>query len=199
MSMKRLLFFSLLFLFLCSLLILPSCNSCRSSKTLICEQGTEGYDEIVLLNGDTMFAKPYPDGSRCWPLRRGKFYSFCAGTDDKKAFFVTEEGPVITGHIDDYITNDSFLLADRKPLDSILGRYHEFQIENGTLWRRANDTFRNANDKSKAVFSSPIHDYWIINQQTSDVYGPMSFEEYQQKREEFGVPDNLRLKCEKER
>lgn len=187
--------------FLGSLLSLPSCNSCKSSEILICEQGTEGFDEIVLLNGDTIYAKPYPNNSGYWPLRSGKFYNFKAGTDEKYSFFCTEDCTVITGHIDDYITNDSFLLADRKPLDSILGRYQTFQIENGTLslWRRANDTFCNTNDRSKAVFSSPIHDYWIIDQQTSDVYGPMSFEEYQQKREEFGVPDNLRLKCEKER
>ena len=75
--MKRLfLFFVVSFLY--SLFCLPSCNSCKSSEILICEQGTEGFDEIMLLNGDTLYAKPYPNNSGYWPLRSGKFYNFKA-------------------------------------------------------------------------------------------------------------------------
>lgn len=49
------------------------------------------------------------------------------------------------------------------------------------------------------LLESPIHDFWIVNQNTSDVYGPMSFEQYLAKKKELGVPENLQLKYEKER
>ena len=117
-KMKRLIY---LILFL--VCFLTSCIWDRSTDVLVCEQGTEGFDEIILLNGDTMFAMPYPDGTGHWPLRHGKFYNLNAGTEDEFTFFITEDVSVISGHIDNFVKSDSFLLADRKPLDSIFGPF----------------------------------------------------------------------------
>lgn len=179
--------------------VIVSCNLQRSTDTLVCEQGTEGYDEIILLNGDTMFAMPYPNGTGYWPLRRGKFYNFRTGTDNEKAFFVTEEGFVIAGHIDNYVKTDSFLLADRKPLDSIFGPSQTLPcpFDSSSTYRgRPYDSCTNLKDRERQLRESHIHDFWIIDQKTSDVYGPMSFDDYLAKKKELGVPSTLRLKCE---
>ena len=32
--------------------------------------------------------------------------------------------------------------------------------------------------------------------ETSDVYGPLNFEDYLKKKNELGVPEKLKLKCE---
>lgn len=179
--------------------VIVSCNLQRSTDTLVCEQGAEGYDEIMLLNGDTMFAMPYPDGSGYRPLRRGKFYNFRAGTDNEKSFFVTEGGFVIAGHIDNYVKTDSFLLADRKPLDSIFGSLQTLPCpfdSSSTYLGRPYVNYTNRKDRERQLRESPIHDFWIIDQKTSDVYGPMSFDEYLAKKKELGVSPTLRLKCE---
>ena len=176
-----------------------SCNLDRSTETLVCEQGTEGYDEIILLNGDTIFSMPYPDRSESRPLRRGKFYNFRAGTDNEKAFFVTEGGFVIAGHIDNYVKTDSFLLADRKPLDSIFGSLQTLPCpfdSSSTYLGRPYVNYTNSKDRERQLRESPIHDFWIIDQKTSDVYGPMSFDDYLAKKKELGVPPTLRLKYE---
>ena len=68
-----------------------SCNLDRSTETLVCEQGTEGYDEIILLNGDTMFSMPYPDGSGSRPLRRVSFTIFVQEQITKRLFLLQKE------------------------------------------------------------------------------------------------------------
>ena len=176
-----------------------SCNWGRSTDTLVCEQGTDGYDEIILLNGDTMFSMPYPERSGYRPLRRGKFYNFRAGTDNEKAFFVTEGGFVIAGHIDNYVKTDSFLLADRKPLDSIFGSLQTLPCpfdSSSTYLERPHVNYTNRKDRERQLRESPIHDFWIIDQKTSDVYGPMSFDDYLAKKKELNVPNELKLKSE---
>jgi hypothetical protein len=35
------------------------------------------------------------------------------------------------------------------------------------------------------------------NQQTADVYGPLAFDQYLKKKIELGVPEELKLKCER--
>ena len=47
-------------------------------------------------------------------------------------------------------------------------------------------------------YKTEVYFYWIINKHSSDVYGPLVFEDYLERKAELGVPDNLKLKCEKE-
>ena len=48
------------------------------------------------------------------------------------------------------------------------------------------------------IEDSPIHLYWILNTKTADVYGPYSFDDYIRIKKELGVPETLKLKCEKQ-
>jgi len=45
----------------------------------------------------------------------------------------------------------------------------------------------------KKLKDSKIHYYWIINKKTDDIYGPLNWNEYLQKRKELGVPKKLKL------
>ena len=47
------------------------------------------------------------------------------------------------------------------------------------------------------IKDSQYHDYWILNMKTSDVYGPLTFDEYMVKKKELGVPKDLKLKYER--
>lgn len=42
-----------------------------------------------------------------------------------------------------------------------------------------------------------VYYYWIINKNNSEVFGPLTFDEYMVKKKELGVPKDLKLKCER--
>lgn len=50
---------------------------------------------------------------------------------------------------------------------------------------------KDSNEKTKVFY------FWIINKQSSGVYGPFVSDEYENKKKELGVPESLKLKCEK--
>ncbi|MBI4945228.1 MAG: DUF3997 domain-containing protein [Bacteroidetes bacterium] len=91
-------------------------------------------------------------------------------------------------HILSYAFDSTFILAAQRPRDSVPG------IETMT------------HDKYDEVFEkSTFRQYWIIDKtkesvfdeatkKYSNVYGPFQKEEYLQKREELGVPQELKLK-----
>ena len=41
-----------------------------------------------------------------------------------------------------------------------------------------------------------VYYYWIINKNTSEVFGPLAFDDYLTKKKELGVSEKLKLKCE---
>ncbi len=43
-----------------------------------------------------------------------------------------------------------------------------------------------------------VYYYWIIDKNNSKVYGPYILNEYLEKKNELGVPEKLKLKCERE-
>jgi len=89
------------------------------------------------------------------------------------------------------------MLVDQKPIDSIFGIEEHVYDENGKFLHsiRPNEP-NNINSSYRMLENSPIHQFWIIALRTADVYGPLSYEEYIQKRTELGVAPELRLKCE---
>lgn len=189
-------------LFVVFLMPMIGCNS--PLFQIAQEQGHEGVKEICLFHGDTIswIQTGNPNYKR---LCKGHFFHYHIDEDSICTEFVMESGDgygtIINGHINESIKDNLFLLAVRKPLDSIFGPLQTLPVpfdSNSTYLGRPQEP-STYDERWKMINDAPYHDYWIINQQTSDVYGPMSFEEYQQKREELGVPDNLRLKCEKER
>ena len=56
-------------------------------------------------------------------------------------------------------------------------------------------------NKSQAddEFDGDVNYFWIVVKMSSDIFGPLSFEQYLEKKKELGVPERLRLKYEKEK
>lgn len=46
-------------------------------------------------------------------------------------------------------------------------------------------------------YKTAVYYYWIINKNNSEVFGPLTFDEYMVKKKELGVPKDLKLKCER--
>ena len=183
-------------------LVLLLMNSCDYHlRDIAQEQGAEGVEEICLFHGDTQawVRTGNPDIQR---LCKGRYFHYHDG-EATRTRFITESGAgygtIVSGHIAESVYDSVFLLADRKPLDSIFGLLQTLPCpfdSNSTYRGRPYDSCTNIKDRERQLRESPIHDFWIIDQKTSDVYGPMSFDDYLAKKKELGVPSTLRLKCE---
>lgn len=161
--------------------------------------GDEGYDALVLLKGDTVTMARMNEYRTC--EAEGKFFHYHKpdGNVETKFLWSHYRMWVIPCFVAEYEENYEFLIADQKPLDSILGKRKSVYDENGFFVRsfRPNDQ-RNPMLNDKMLNESPIHQFWIIALCTADVYGPLSYEDYVKKRIELGVPPDLKLKCEEQ-
>ena len=83
-------------------------------------------------------------------------------------------------------------MVDQKPIDSILGKM-EPDGYGGYQRPREPNIY---SEKLKMLKESPIHQFWIINHVSKDVYGPFSYEEYLLKKKELKVNPELKLKYE---
>lgn len=177
------------------MVLLVSCN--RPKYNVYCYQNEQGFNEIMLIKGDTI-------GWNFNQYMEGKYYHYHKGDTIVTHFVFSGDswihGTVISGHISDYIQDDSFLLADKKPLDSILGKYIRYYNDDGQHYytNREYDTTGNHKKKMKQLEDSPIHQYLILCKKTADIYGPFSFEDYLKMKKELGVPETLKLKREKQ-
>ena len=188
---------------LLALIVTAFLNSCNMPLCEIAqEQGSEG-EEIRLFHGDTESWVPSMNPNY-QHLRRGRFFHYHPNDDTVYTRFVMESGPdygtIISGHIAESVKDSVFLLADRKPLDSIFGPLQTLPCpfdSNSTFLGRPKEPLTNYDDYWKMIKDSQYHDYWILNMKTSDVYGPLTFDEYMVKKKEFGVPMDLKLKCER--
>lgn len=136
---------------------------------------------IVLLGMITSCSEhKYPD--------LGDGYKF--GYDGKYTLCIVnfENNIVITETILEYGFDSTFIIVSQRPWDSIPN------IKKMT-YTKSNEAFENSN----------FLQYWIINKKEksefneatkiySNVYGPYKKEEYFQKREELGIPKELKLK-----
>ena len=77
----------------------------------------------------------------------------------------------------DYACNDDYIIVEQIP---------KFPLE---------QIYYDSNEITYPFGSNNVY-YWIIDLETSDVYGPLTFEKYLEKKKDFGVPSTLRLKCE---
>lgn len=167
------------------------------------EQGSEGVEEIRLFYGDTESWVPSMNPNY-QHLRRGRFFHYHPNDDTVYTKFVMESGPdygtIISGHIDESVEDSFFLLADRKPLDSVFGPLQTLPCpfdSNSTYLGRPNEPLTNYNDYWEMINNSQYHDYWILNMKTSDVFGPLCFDDYLKKKKELVVPETLKLKFER--
>ena len=183
-------------------LVLLMMNSCDNHlRDIAQEQGAEGVEEICLFHGDTQawVRTGNPDIQR---LCKGRYFHY-HGKEAIRTQFITESGAgygtIVSGHIAESVYDSVFLLADRKPLDSIFGLLQTLPCpfdSSSTYLGRPYVNYTNRKDRERQLRESPIHDFWIIDQKASNVYGPMSFDDYLAKKKELGVPSTLRLKCE---
>lgn len=103
---------------------------------------------------------------------------------------------MIAPHITKFNFDSVFIVVEQKPVDLILKDTY-----NNPEW--------NLEKRDKLFEDSRFYQYWIINKKEtgeysldtltqlahySNVYGPYTKEEFQQKREELGVPKKLQLK-----
>ena len=197
--MKRVLLFTMM------IPILVVLNGCFGSyREIGQEQAEEGFEAICLFHGDTKgwLKSGNPNVQhQC----KGCYFHFHPNDDTVYTWFIAEPGAgygtIISGHIAENVRDSVFILADRKPVDSIFGHYQNVPLpfdSTSFYWGRPKEP-TNYNDVWEMLLESPIHDFWIINQNTSDVYGPMSFEQYLAKKKDLGVSEKLQLKYEKER
>lgn len=191
-------YYSILLFILISLLV--SCS--LPLDEIAQEQASEGVEEICLFYGDT----------ECWvctgdpaiqQLSKGRYFHYHPTDDTVFTLFVMELrsgcGTIISGHIVESVKDGTFLLADRKPLDSIFGPLQTLPCpfdSSSTFLGRPKEPLSDYDDHWDMIHNAQYHDYWILNLKTSDVYGPLVFDQYLKKKEELGISDGLKLKCE---
>ena len=145
---------------------------------------------VMLIHGDTVvFNQKYPQKTI-----KGRFFKY--HNDNKiDTIFIPEEITIIGSHVVDYNTDKQFIVIDRKHLDSVFGRKVSWEENLGYVGRK-----NFPSDKKKQLEmlnNSKAHVYYIINQITADIYGPLTFDEYEEKKKDLEVPESLKLKCEK--
>ena len=160
-------------------------------KYNVCTQGSGSEVGVVirLCKSDTTVT--FPTYNREY---EGCYFNFHHDSITETKFVINIEPfyTLIDVHISDHIINDTFLLADQKPIDSIFGKREPY-FRGG--YRRPRAPNR-ADEELKLLEESPIHQFWIINHVSKDVYGPFSYEEYLLKKKELKVNPELKLKYE---
>lgn len=180
------------------IMTLFSCNTSSNYKYSVgLSDDYPPCNDVHLIKGDTIIWTPT---SPCSREVLGKFFHYHNGDSVRtELLWNTNEwcAPIIEGHIVDYAKNDCYLLADQKPLDSILGGYvHD--SHGRYQGKREFDTTMNYNKLRKQLEDTPTtHQYWIMVVKTADVYGPFSYEDYLDMKQKLEVPQTLKLKREK--
>jgi hypothetical protein len=122
----------------------------------------------------------------------GKGYQLDYNSDHDLGIVNSKNSYLVYGHITNYSFDSRFILAEECPRDSVpacTGRMP------GMTLKKCDEAFK----------KSTFHQYWIIDKEKkslfdekrklySNVYGPFKKDEYMRKREEVGVPQELKLK-----
>jgi hypothetical protein len=131
-----------------------------------------------------------------YPLDLGKGYQLVYDPNSYFGIIDPRGMGVIDAHIIDYSVDSTYIIVKQKPVDLILKDTY-----NNPEW--------NLKKRDKLFEKSTFRQYWIINKKEkgeysldtltqfarySNVYGPFDRQEYLQKREELGVPRELKLK-----
>jgi hypothetical protein len=183
--MKNKIFSLLLFLFY------VSCNPQNDfNRGYIIDKDTELGDIITLVREDTTFYRYVGKNNEKQILQRGvvvKYHSSNGVVDTAKLW---DGSRVINSHVNKICSDDSFILVDQKPLDSIFGKYETRLKDDESMYGRPFMP-HNLLEAEKKLRKSNIHCYWIINKHTDDIYGPLSKEEFFIKRSHLNVPNEL--------
>lgn len=182
-------------------LSLSSCNHSNTYDYGVGKSDTHPFcNDVHLIKGDTITWSPGNNQDEVL----GTFFHYHEGDSVRTKFLWSSTwrySTIIKGHIIDNISNENYLLAEQKPIDSILGKEITIYSKDGrnSYSRREYDTVHQYDAYWKMLDNSPvIHQYWIMAVKTADVYGPFSYEDYLDMKKQLGVPSTLMLKREKE-
>ncbi|RLD60819.1 MAG: hypothetical protein DRJ01_09030 [Bacteroidetes bacterium] len=150
-------------------------------------ENTEYGEDIVINRSDTTSYHDWGNGRKT--LQKGVLVKFHRPNNKIDSFFIWKGSSVISSYINEVKLDSLYIIVDQKPLDKIWGKYF---TDNNNVYRRLNKSGNSAL-AIKKLKESKVHNYWIIDKQTGDIYGPMNLEEYLQKRKELGVPKELKL------
>ena len=151
-------------------------------------ENPEYGENIVVNRADTTFYHNWGNSRKT--LQKGVLVKFHSSQNKIDSVFIWKGTTVIPSYIVEIKFDSLFIIVDQKPLNEIWGEY--FTDANGT-YRRSNKP----NKSSLAIKKfkeSKIHNYWIIRKRMDDIYGPLNWAEYIQKREELKIPKELELK-----
>ena len=102
---------------------------------------------------------------------------------------------IIDGYIVEAKADNSFIIVDQKPLDSIC------ECNDSCLQSK----YKNWNDLStykmceEGIRKSTIHFFYILDKKKNILYGPMSIKQFYYKKKELYVSEKLKLDTEKDR
>ena len=131
-----------------------------------------------------------------YPLDLGKGYKIDYDANSYFGIINSQDIGVIDAHVIDFSIDSTYIIVKQKPVELILKDTY-----NNPEW--------NLKKRDKLFEKSTFQQYWIINKKEkgqysldtlaqvakySNVYGPFSKQEYLQKRDELGVPPELKLK-----
>ncbi len=111
----------------------------------------------------------------------------------------------IGSNIEAYVYDDNYILVRQRPslkyyrssivsslIDSLPLKNPEEDFKKSEIIA---DSIIKKDSYYQKIFSRPIN-YWIISHQLDSMFGPLSKEEYLQKRKELGVPKELQLETD---
>ncbi|MBO4568120.1 MAG: hypothetical protein J5686_04185 [Bacteroidales bacterium] len=186
-----------LYLIFISIVLFVSCNRPR---IVVENDDTEGFDIVKVYRGDTVCPIIWQGNTAVVDStgnpREGRFFYYHEKDSIIKRFICCDKtyaGEIIGGHIDDYISDSTFLIVDQKPVDMIFGTHYYDGKYHST---REYDTTGNMWKRKTILDLSKIHQYWIVNKKTHDVYGPFSYEDYLDMKKKLDISQSLMLKWE---
>ena len=152
----------------------------------VLSENPEYGKDLILSYADTSAYHKWNDGSKS--LRKGVFLKYIY-KDNVDTLFIWEGSTVIESYINEINYDSVFIIVDQKPLDSIWG-----PMVNVESTPKREKQFNNARDAIDYLESNTTHNFWIINKALKEVYGPMQKGEYNKKREELKISQDLILK-----
>lgn len=151
-------------------------------------QDTELGSSLTLSKFDTVVFTTDGEGIRS--KQKGVFIKYHK-RNQTDTIFIWYGTDVIVSHVNEIKGDKMFLLIDQKPLDSIFGKY----VRYGDYNIRPNKPER-YDEVVEKLKNSNIHQYWIIDKGSNDVYGGYSELEYLRMRKSLKVSEKLKLDFE---
>lgn len=147
----------------------------------------------------------------CIPIRdyyedlSGNYFYCDEGKNDKEILCNLPNHIEIYSKVIGYNYNSDFILAEQQPI------YSEFKAIIGSKLRENKKKYP-ANSMEEVIQSETVADsillhdpfykaifvhstnYWIIDNKIQKVFGPLTKEDYENKRKELSVPENLKIR-----